>query len=59
LFTECEFGKEAGNDYCEGVKKFIDNDIPFIGQYGVNKEGSGDMYNKGSQVIHMIRQVSR
>lgn len=57
LFTECEFGKEAGNDYCEGVKKSISNDIPIIGQYGVHEEGSGDMYNKGSQVVHMIRQV--
>lgn len=57
LFTECEFGKEAGNDYCEGVKKSIDNDIPVIGKYGVKKEGSGDMYNKGSQVIQMIRQL--
>lgn len=57
LFTECEFGKEAGNDYCEGVKKSIENDIPVIGKYGVKKEGSGDMYNKGSQVIHMIRQL--
>lgn len=57
LFTECEFGKEAGNDYCEGVKKSINNDIPIIGQYGVHKEGSGDMYNKGSQVVHMIRQL--
>jgi len=57
LFTECEFGKEAGNDYCEGVKKSINNDIPIIGQYGVHKEGSGDMYNKGSQVVQMIRQL--
>ncbi len=57
LFTECEFGKEAGNDYCEGVKKSISNDIPIIGQYGVRKEGSGDMYNKGSQMVHMIRQL--
>lgn len=57
LFTECEFGKEAGNDYCEGVKKSIDNDTPIIGKYGVHSEGSGDMYNKGSQVVHMIRQI--
>ena len=57
LFTECEFGKEAGNDYCAGVKKSIDNDKPVIGKYGVHEEGSGDMYNKGSQVVHMIRQV--
>lgn len=57
LFTECEFGKEAGNDYAVGVRKTIDNDIPVIGKYGVHKEGSGDMYNKGSQVVHMIRQI--
>ncbi len=57
LFTECEFGKEAGSDYCEGVKKAIDNDIPIIGNYNVHNEGSGDMYNKGSQVVHMIRQI--
>jgi aminopeptidase N len=57
LFTECEFGKEAGNDYCEGVRKSIDNDIPLIGKYEVRVEGSGDIYNKGSNVVHMIRQV--
>ena len=57
LFTECEYGKEAGNDYCEGVKKSIDNDIPVIGNYAVKNEGSGDMYNKGSNIIHMIRQI--
>ncbi len=57
LFTECEFGKEAGNDYCEGIRTSIDNDIPVIGKYDVKKEGSGDMYNKGSNVIHMIRQI--
>jgi aminopeptidase N len=57
LFTECEFGKEAGNDYCGGVKKSISNDIPVIGQYEVREEGSGDMYNKGSNIINMIRQL--
>lgn len=57
LFTECEFGKEAGNDYCEGVRKSIANDIPIIGAYDVHNEGSGDMYNKGSNVVHMIRQL--
>lgn len=57
LFTECEFGKEAGNDYCVGIRKKIENDIPLIGKYGVKKEGSGDIYNKGSNIIHMIRQL--
>lgn len=57
LFTECYYGKEAGNDYCTGVRKQISNDIPVIGKYGVKEEGSGDMYNKGSSIIHMIRQM--
>jgi aminopeptidase N len=57
LFTECEFGKEAGSEYCIGVRKSIQNDEPIIGIYGVHKEGSGDMYNKGSQVVNMIRQI--
>lgn len=57
LFTECEFEKLAGNDYCQGVKKNILNDIPLIGIYSVREEGSGDIYNKGSQVINMIRYI--
>jgi hypothetical protein len=28
-----------------------------IGPYGVNHEGSGDMYPKGANLIHMVRQV--
>lgn len=55
LFTECEFGKEAGSDYCIGVRKSILNDSPIIGNYGVKNEGSGDMYYKGSQIVNMIR----
>lgn len=57
LFTECEYGKKAGSEYSRGLRKNIDNDIPIIGQYGVNKEGSGDMYDKGSNMIHTIRQI--
>ena len=28
-----------------------------IGRYGVNNEGSGDMYYKGANLIHTIRQI--
>lgn len=48
LFTEYYYGKEAGNDYNYGQRKGIQNDEPIIGPYGVNKEGSGDMYPKGA-----------
>ena len=57
LFTECEFGKEAGRDYVIGVRKNIKNDIPVIGPYGVNQEGSGDMYPKGANLLHTVRQI--
>ena len=57
LFTDYWYGKEAGNAYVQGTRKLISNDIPIIGQYNVNKEGSGDMYYKGGNMIHTIRQV--
>ncbi len=57
LFTEYYYGKEAGNDYCYGLRKSISNDEPIIGPYGVNKEGSSDMYYKASNMIHSIRNA--
>lgn len=57
LFTDYWFGKEAGNAYVQGTRKNIANDVPIIGPYNVNQEGSGDMYYKGGNMIHMIRQV--
>jgi aminopeptidase N len=55
LFTEYYYGKEAGTDYNVGTKKNILNDKPIIGPYGVNKEGSSDMYYKGGALLHRIR----
>lgn len=55
LYTEYYYGKEAGNDYNYGIRKNIRNDIPIIGDYGVNNEGSGDMYYKASNMLHAIR----
>ncbi len=57
LFTDYWYGKEAGNEYCIGSQKNISNDIPIIGIYNVNKEGSGDMYPKAGNMLHTIRQV--
>ena len=57
LFTDCQYGNEAGDDYCIGTRKNVVNDKPIIGIYGVNKEGSGDMYYKGGNMMHTIRQV--
>jgi hypothetical protein len=30
---------------------------PIIGKYDVNNEGSGDMYPKGANMLHTIRQL--
>lgn len=57
LFVECQYGKEAADEYTQGLRRTIRNDRPIIGPYGVNKEGSGDMYNKGNNMMHTIRQV--
>ena len=57
LFTDYYYGKEAGNAYVQGIRKNIQNDIPIIGPYGVNQEGSGDMYYKSGNMLHTIRQV--
>ena len=57
LFTEYYFGKKAGDDYVIGVRRNIQNDAPIIGTYGANREGSGDMYYKGANMLHSIRQV--
>jgi aminopeptidase N len=55
LFVESQFGKQAGQEYLHGQRRNIQNDGPIIGPYGVNKEGSGDMYDKGSNLLNMLR----
>jgi aminopeptidase N len=57
LYTEYYFGKEAGADYVLGTRALIANDIPIIGTYNVNQEGSRDMYYKGGNMLHTIRQI--
>ncbi len=55
LFTDYWFGKEAGNEYNYGIRRNIKNDKPIIAHYGVNEEGSGDMYYKGGNMMQLIR----
>lgn len=57
IYTECQSGAEGANAYVKGLRRGIGNRTPIIGQYGVNKEGSGDMYSKGANIIHTIRQL--
>ncbi len=57
LYLDYHFGTKASEEYVIGLRKNIKNDIPVIGPYNVNKEGSGDMYYKGSNMLHNIRQL--
>lgn len=58
LYVECREGKEAGAEYIRGNRKSIRNVAPIIpAAYGRNLEGSGDMYPKGGNMLHTIRQV--
>lgn len=57
LYVESLFGKQAGQEYVHGLRGAILNDRPVIGPRGINKEGSGDMYYKGANLLNMIRTI--
>ena len=57
LFVEYHFGKKDAEDYVVGTRRGIRNDRPIIGVYGTNREGSGDMYPKGGNMLHTIRHI--
>ncbi len=57
LFTEFQFGRKAGDEYLRGTRANIRNNRPIIGEYDVNYEGSGDMYCKGANMLHTLRQI--
>ncbi|MFI5257395.1 MAG: M1 family metallopeptidase [Gemmatimonadales bacterium] len=57
LYTECQSGKAAGAAYVIGTRRLVRNDKPIVGTFGVNDEGSGDMYYKGGNMLHTIRQI--
>ena len=59
LFLDYYYGKEAAAAYVIGTRKRIQNDRPLIGDYNVNNEGSSDMYYKGANMIHMLRQLTK
>lgn len=57
IFVDYYYGTEAGNTYTQGLRRNIANDRPIIGPYGVHKSGSGDMYAKGANLLHTVRQL--
>lgn len=57
LFVEYHFSKKEAEDYVIGNRQIIRNDKPIIGTYGSNRQGSGDMYPKGGNMLHTIRHI--
>lgn len=57
LFTEYFYGKAAGAEYIRGLRAGISNTHTIIADYDVNAHGSGDMYPKGANILHTLRQV--
>jgi aminopeptidase N len=57
LFAECEDGARAGSEYVIGTRPLVQNKTPVVGHYGVQNDGSGDMYYKGGNMLHTIRQI--
>lgn len=57
LFLEYHFGKETAYKYTRGQRLNIANQAPIIGEYNIHSEGSSDMYDKGGNMLHIIRQI--
>ncbi|MAL61179.1 MAG: peptidase M1 [Flavobacteriaceae bacterium] len=57
LYLDYHFGKEASSEYVVGTRKIIRNDRPVIGTYNVSHSGSSDMYYKGANILHTLRQL--
>ena len=57
IYTECRLGKTAGAAYMIGARAGVRNDRPITPAYGVNAQGSGDMYPKGGNMLLTIRTI--
>lgn len=57
VYVECQYGLEKGQQYLNGCKINIENSSSIIGVYGVNKEGSTDMYEKGALFLNTLRHI--
>ncbi|WP_037373808.1 M1 family metallopeptidase [Salinimicrobium xinjiangense] len=57
VYVECRWGKEEALEYLKGIRSGIGNTRKIIGDYGVNSEGSGDMYHKGANLLNTIRSI--
>jgi aminopeptidase N len=51
IYTTCVSGAAAGDDYAMGIARRIRNDAPIV------TGNTQDKYDKGSAMLHMIRQI--
>src|SRR5690606_32974746 len=57
VYLECKLGYDKAMQYVYGQRMGVRNDKPVIGIFGVNREGSGDMYYKGALMLNTIRHI--
>ena len=57
LYLDYFFGKKASSEYVIGLRRNILNDRPIIGQYNLDSRGSSDIYYKGANILHTLRQL--
>ncbi len=57
VYVEHLYGYDEAQRYINGKKSNVSNTRPIIGVYGVNNEGSSDMYDKGQLVLNTLRHV--
>lgn len=57
VYVGCRWGEAAAQRYLNGSGEHILNYRPILGHYGVNQEGSEDMYWKGALMLNTLRHV--
>lgn len=57
VYVECLYGYNEAMKYINGQSNAVENIEPVIGVFGVNKEGSGDMYFKGALMLNTLRHI--
>lgn len=55
IYAECTYGKGSGDAYMNNMKRRVRNKKAIQGDYGVSKEGDGDMYAKGALFFHTLK----
>lgn len=58
VYVECRYGYDKAMQYINGQASNVENRKPVIGVFGVNKEGSGDMYYKGALMLNTLRHIT-